>query len=404
MRLPYESWANTLRKLGLRIRKTGRALPAHRRPRNSQLEVLERREVMAAEIDVQDSTMMSIPDETGTYSFGSTMVAMAITKTFTIKNTGMDSLSIDTGSFSLPSGFTLTQPPASSVAGMGQTSFTVRLDATTEGPYSGQLSFANGDTDESPYNFAISGTVTGSGGGISPEIEVRNSASSVIFDGSGSESLGTTTVGTPISKTFTIKNTGTSMLTVNSTGFSLPSGFTLTQSPSSTVMGPGETTFTVRLDANTAGPYSGDLSFGNSDSNENPYNFTISGTVNSASPAPEIEVRNSASSVILDGSGSESFGTTAVGAAVEKTFTIKNTGTDTLTVTAASLTVPSGFTVVQAPPAALPRAPRRRSPCGWMRQRPVPTPGNCRFRTTTRTRIPTTFRSAARWKCRSRWT
>jgi hypothetical protein len=103
MRLPHQLWKNTLRKLGLRIRKSGRALPAHRRSRNLQLETLERREVMAAEIDVQDSTMISIPDNTGSYSFGSTTVAMAITKTFTIKNTGMDSLSINTSSFSLPS-------------------------------------------------------------------------------------------------------------------------------------------------------------------------------------------------------------------------------------------------------------------------------------------------------------
>src|SRR5687768_6177406 len=196
MRLPYESWTNTLHKLGLRIRKHSRPIPAHRQSRPSQLEMLERRDLMAAEIDVEDSMMMSIADGTGAYSFGSTMAGMSVTKTFAIKNTGMDGLTIDTGSFALPAGFTLTQSPASSVAAMSQTSFTVRLDAATEGAYSGQLSFGNSDSNENPYNFTISGTVTGNG--TSPEIEVQNSAAATILDGSGSQSFGTTTAGTPV--------------------------------------------------------------------------------------------------------------------------------------------------------------------------------------------------------------
>src|SRR5205814_769400 len=38
--------------------------------------------------------------------------------------------------------------------------FTVRLDTATAGTKNGQISFANNDSDEKPFNFAITGTVT----------------------------------------------------------------------------------------------------------------------------------------------------------------------------------------------------------------------------------------------------
>jgi len=163
MRLPPRSWEKTLRTFGLRWKTRPR--PAHRKPRQHQLETLERREVMAAEIDVQDTMLMSVPDNTGSVSFGTSPAGTPITKSFTIQNTGMDSLTIDVNSFSLPSGYTLTQAPAATVTSWASTSFTVRLDATVAGTYSGQLSFGNSDADENPYNFSLSGTVQSGGGG-----------------------------------------------------------------------------------------------------------------------------------------------------------------------------------------------------------------------------------------------
>ena len=59
-----------------------------------------------------------------------------------------------------------------------------------------------------------------------------------------------------------------------------PAGFSLASSFGSTTLAPNaSTTFTVQLNAITASSYSGILSFANNDTDENPFNFTISGSV-----------------------------------------------------------------------------------------------------------------------------
>jgi len=116
----------------------------------------------------------------------------------------------------------------------------------------------------------------------SPEIEVRGN-NVIITDGDTTPSttdhtdFGTTSVGSPVSRTYTVKNIGTATLTTS--GLSVPSGYTVTEGLSSSIPAGGQDAFTVRLNANAAGTYSGDVSFSNNDSNENPFNFRITGAV-----------------------------------------------------------------------------------------------------------------------------
>jgi Concanavalin A-like lectin/glucanases superfamily/IPT/TIG domain/Abnormal spindle-like microcephaly-assoc'd, ASPM-SPD-2-Hydin len=114
-----------------------------------------------------------------------------------------------------------------------------------------------------------------------PEIGVTESAANVA-DG-GSLAFGTTTVGTPVTKTFTITNSGTG--TLNLSGLSVPSGFTIAAGFGSATVAAngGTTTFQITMSAGATATPSGMLSFTNDDADENPYNFTVSGTVN---PAP----------------------------------------------------------------------------------------------------------------------
>ncbi|MCB1209161.1 MAG: choice-of-anchor D domain-containing protein, partial [Verrucomicrobiales bacterium] len=120
-------------------------------------------------------------------------------------------------------------------------------------------------------------------GVAAPEIAVTESAANVA-DG-GSLGFGTTTVGTPVTKTFTVTNSGTAVL--NLSALSVPSGFTIAQNFASATVasGGGTTTFQITMSAGAAATPSGTLSFTNNDSDENPYNFTISGTVNAALPS-----------------------------------------------------------------------------------------------------------------------
>ncbi len=92
--------------------------------------------------------------------FGSIDISSGtIVRTFTIKNSGDAVLNIsgvtiggtDAGSFSL------SAPPASSVAISGSTTFNITFDPSTEGAHEATISIANDDSDESPHNFSIKG-------------------------------------------------------------------------------------------------------------------------------------------------------------------------------------------------------------------------------------------------------
>jgi subtilisin family serine protease len=110
------------------------------------------------EIQVLDG-ITDIQDGAGSVGFGATPAGVTITKTFTVKNLGTANLNL-TEPITVPAGFTLASSFGSvTVAPGGSTTFSVRFDATA-GNYSGQVSFANGDGDESPFNFTISASAS----------------------------------------------------------------------------------------------------------------------------------------------------------------------------------------------------------------------------------------------------
>lgn len=126
--------------------------------------------ITAPEINVTDGgfggTTDNIADGDSTPStgdgtdYGSTPVGTAITRTFTIQNTGTETLTLDTANITLPSGYSIVTAPSATVAPGGSTTITVQLDATAAGTYTGQIVIPNNDSDEVPYNFSLSGTVT----------------------------------------------------------------------------------------------------------------------------------------------------------------------------------------------------------------------------------------------------
>jgi 2-keto-3-deoxy-6-phosphogluconate aldolase len=107
----------------------------------------------------------STPTASNHTDFGPVAVPSAtISRTFTINNTGNVSLSLSGTPIVAKSGtnaadFTITQPSSSSLAALtGTTSFTVEFNPSGAGLRTAELSIANNDSDESPYNFTIQGT------------------------------------------------------------------------------------------------------------------------------------------------------------------------------------------------------------------------------------------------------
>jgi hypothetical protein len=102
-------------------------------------------------------------------SFGSATVGgLAVQHTFTVKNEGGSTLT--TSGLTLPSGFSLVEGLSASIAAGKSDTFTVRMDTASAGTKSGDISFNTNDSNESHFNFSISGIVDGSSPGSKPEV------------------------------------------------------------------------------------------------------------------------------------------------------------------------------------------------------------------------------------------
>jgi hypothetical protein len=111
-----------------------------------------------------------------------------------------------------------------------------------------------------------------------PEVQVTEGGVDVA-DNTGSVDFASVLLGSPVVKTFTIANTGAQNLTLM-LPITVPAGFELASGPGQTTLAPGaSTTFAVRLTAAQSGTFSGTVSFASNDADENPFNFTVSGTV-----------------------------------------------------------------------------------------------------------------------------
>ncbi len=198
-----------------------------------------------------------------------------------------------------------------------------------------------------------------------PEIDITGNGVSIV-DGDTTPTtadftdFGTAAItGGTVVHTFVLQNLGTGPLSLTGTPKVTVSGtdaadFTVTAQPASPVAAGGSASFQVTFDPSTGGTLAATLTIANDDSDENPYTFAIRGT----GASPEINVRGNGTN-ISDGDttprtgDSTSFGTTSVtGGTIIKTFTVENTGSAPLNLTApvsVTGTDPNDFFISQQP-------------------------------------------------------
>ncbi len=112
---------------------------------------------------------------------------------------------------------------------------------------------------------------------IAPEIDIKQNVT-LITDESGSFDLGSINFGSGVDIVFTIENSGSAASTLGSFSLTNTADFSLVGVTPSTVANGSSVTFTVRFMPVSEGLKSSSISFSNQDSNENPYNFTLTGT------------------------------------------------------------------------------------------------------------------------------
>lgn len=98
------------------------------------------------------------PNPTDHTNFGNVDLGSAgAVRTFTVTNTGLGELT--TANLVVPAGFSIVKGFSGPIAPGGFDTFQIRLDATSTGTKSGQISFTNNDSNESLFNFSITGVV-----------------------------------------------------------------------------------------------------------------------------------------------------------------------------------------------------------------------------------------------------
>lgn len=170
------------------------------------------------------------------------------------------------------------------VSGSGTATRTVTVGSIT-GVGTLGISIAAGTASDAAGNLAAAAGPSTTFSVVTPEIDVHDGATtsdtSIANNGSAT-SIGTTTYGTAITKTYNIANDGNSPLNVSLT--TMPANFSLSGAFPTTIAASSSATFTVQLDADSVGSHSGNIVIDTDDVDEDPFTFGVSGTVNKASP------------------------------------------------------------------------------------------------------------------------
>lgn len=144
-------------------------------------------------------------------------------------------------------------------------------------------------------------------------------------------------------RTFIVTNQGAAALHTLSPA--LPAGFTLTEPLNATIQPGGSDTFTVELETSQLGAHFGDVTIVCDDSNENVFNFAISGDVLPLPHGPVLNVLHGETE--LPGGSTLDFGTGEMGEAGPAVYLyVRNNGDEQLHLGAAQ--APSGFAIIQS--------------------------------------------------------
>ena len=277
--------------------------------------------------------------------------------TFTINNTGDDTLFITSVTLASGTDFVVTNF-ADTILGLSSDTFDITFDPLANGPAADVVTIVSNDGDEGSYAFQVIGN-----GVTDREIDIQGLGVS-IPDGSAAPNLlddtdfgAVTTSSGTIVKTFTVLNTGEEDLSfdaVTISGVHAPD-FTLTSthSFSETITGVSSTTFDITFDPSVNGDRFATITVQNDDADEDPYTFDIKGN---GIPDTEIEIQGNfvpiadgdVTPVVLDNTD---FGTVNVGGNTANTFKVHNGGSPALDIYGTSITGPdaSMFVITTAP-------------------------------------------------------
>ena len=222
-------------------------------------------------------TTPSLADDT---NMGATSVGTPIDKTFTIESIGDASLDLTGSPYVTVSNTTdfavQAQPTTDPIASGASDTFTIRFSPASNGVKTATVTLRN-NSEADPYTFMVLGDAAGE-----PEIDVQRPAGAVnsIADG-GTDAQGSKEVGTQVTLTYTVENTGDASLSVTNISSTAASGVSVDSiSPTTLSIGASSSdTFAVKYTPTAVGAFSFELDIANDDDPpEDNYDITVSGT------------------------------------------------------------------------------------------------------------------------------
>lgn len=306
------------------------------------------------EIQVRNGALATNPllsdGQVAAVAFGNTAMGSGITRTFRVENTATATLTLSGITFS-GGAFTVASSnlvPPVSIPCAGSATFTVTLTPSTTGPDSLMMHLASDDVDESIFDVPLSI----SGIPANPEIVLHDGFLDIdpeLVDGqAGAVVFASTLASSGVTRTFLVRNTGTTVLQVSGVTFSNTAGVTATSSVAApfNVAAGASVSFDVTLTPAAAGTFSPIMHIGSTDANENPFDVPLSITANASTSEIVMHDGNSISfPQIADGQVTPvDFGATTASVGITHTFLVKNAGTTSLTLSSVTFSGGSGTT------------------------------------------------------------
>jgi len=294
------------------------------------------------EMSVRSGTQEFSSAQSQSLEFGTVRTGQPAEREVVLTNSGNAPLTIS-GYTPVP-GYEVLDFPAAGFTLQGGESrpIRLRLAAVLPGTFNGSLNVQSNDGDEAAFNLPVAGTV------ITPEIVVTETSAGAVSDGAGMPiAFGTTRQGTPVSRTFTIANTGTAPLLVR--GLTAPDGFARLNPPAFPLaVALGETiSFSLSLTATASGDFAGSVVIDNDDDDESLFDFPVTGRVITPEIALHAGADTSAPEISSGQSAPVSFGRVIQASPAVQPVVIANPGTAPLRVE--SVSVPSGFATAGLP-------------------------------------------------------
>ncbi len=220
---------------------------------------------------------VSLTDNISTVNFGSTVIGVAVDKTFTITNDGTADLTLGVISQDGADNadFSVGAPVTNTLSAGTSTTFTVTFTPSAATAKTASIHIANDSPGAlNPFDIALTGT------GL-PPISVRQ-GSSTLTDGSATPvNFGSSVVGVAVSKIFTITNDGTTDLTLGTisqdgTGIA---DFSVGAPETTTIIPGASTTFTVTFTPSAADTKNAAIHIANNAPGDaNPFDIALTGT------------------------------------------------------------------------------------------------------------------------------